>query len=219
MRCRTEDVLHLVSIRQGVKERGAGRMACRSRRVYRRGCTGLSRGPERRPCALSQSVRAPTANGERRGGIDRVPGARVSGDTVLEDRQHSARTRGRVARDLTKFVFAQLNPVRVGWHGPIVQQVAVVDLVIGQGRSLRCLRWVRCLDPFVTFHGETGSPGGSRLRQAIEHARTWVRGEVKMAQARAAGSHAMGAARDLRESARHAAYAAGQALLRGGVGA
>jgi hypothetical protein len=38
-----------------------------------------------------------------------------------------------------------------------------------------------------------------------------VRGEVKMMQARAAGGHAMGAARDLRGPARHAAYAAGQA--------
>ena len=47
--------------------------------------------------------------------------------------------------------------------------------------------------------------------EAIEHARAWVRGEVKMMQARAAGGHAMGAARDLRGAARHAAYAAGQA--------
>ena len=49
------------------------------------------------------------------------------------------------------------------------------------------------------------------VREAIEHARAWVRGEVKMTQARAAGGHAMGAARDLRGAARHAAYAAGQA--------
>jgi hypothetical protein len=48
-------------------------------------------------------------------------------------------------------------------------------------------------------------------RQAIEHARAWVRGEVTMTQARAAGGHAMGAARDLRGAPRHAAYAAGQA--------
>jgi hypothetical protein len=39
----------------------------------------------------------------------------------------------------------------------------------------------------------------------------WVRGQVKMTQARVAGGHAMGAARDLRGAARHAAYAAGQA--------
>jgi hypothetical protein len=38
-----------------------------------------------------------------------------------------------------------------------------------------------------------------------------VRGEVRMMQARAAGGHAMGAARDLRGTARCAAYAAGQA--------
>jgi thymidine phosphorylase len=38
-----------------------------------------------------------------------------------------------------------------------------------------------------------------------------VRGEVAMMEARAAGGHAMGAARDLRGAARHAAYAAGQA--------
>jgi hypothetical protein len=34
-----------------------------------------------------------------------------------------------------------------------------------------------------------------------------------MTQARAAGGHAMGAARDLRGAARHAAYAAGQAAV------
>jgi hypothetical protein len=54
-------------------------------------------------------------------------------------------------------------------------------------------------------------PDDGRPRQAIEHARAWVRGEVPMMQARAAGGHAMGAARDLRGAARHAAYAAGQA--------
>ena len=58
---------------------------------------------------------------------------------------------------------------------------------------------------------ESAQPGDPRPRLAIEGARAWVRGEVKMMQARAAGGHAMGAARDLREAARHAAYAAGQA--------
>jgi hypothetical protein len=52
-----------------------------------------------------------------------------------------------------------------------------------------------------------------RPREAIEHARAWVRGDVAMMQARAAGGHAMGAARDLRGAARHAAYAAGQAAV------
>jgi thymidine phosphorylase len=58
---------------------------------------------------------------------------------------------------------------------------------------------------------ESARPEDPRPRQAIEHARAWVRGGVKMTKARAAGGHAMGAARDLRGAARHAAYAAGQA--------
>ena len=58
---------------------------------------------------------------------------------------------------------------------------------------------------------ETVRPEDPRPRQAIEQARAWVCGEIKMTQARAAGGHAMGAARDLRGAARYAAYAAGQA--------
>jgi hypothetical protein len=58
---------------------------------------------------------------------------------------------------------------------------------------------------------ESAQPEDPRPRQAIEHARAWVRGEVKMTQARTAAGHAMAAARDLRGAARHAAYAAGQA--------
>ena len=45
---------------------------------------------------------------------------------------------------------------------------------------------------------ESAQPKDPRPREAIEAARAWVRGEVKMMQARAAGGHAMGAARDLR---------------------
>ena len=58
---------------------------------------------------------------------------------------------------------------------------------------------------------ESAQPEDLRPREAIEHARAWVRGEVKMTQARTAAGHAMAAARDLRGAARHAAYAAGQA--------
>ena len=58
---------------------------------------------------------------------------------------------------------------------------------------------------------EAVRPDDPRPRQAIEAARGWVRGELPMMQARAAGGHAMGAARDLSGAARHAAYAAGQA--------
>jgi len=58
---------------------------------------------------------------------------------------------------------------------------------------------------------ESAQPADPRPRQAIGHARAWVRGEVTMMQARAAGGQAMGAARPLRGAARQAAYAAGQA--------
>jgi len=58
---------------------------------------------------------------------------------------------------------------------------------------------------------ERERPGDLRPRQAIEAARAWKRGEVRMMEARAAGGHAMAAARDLRGAARNAAFAAGQA--------
>lgn len=51
----------------------------------------------------------------------------------------------------------------------------------------------------------------TRPREAIARAVAWARGEVKMTDARAAGGHAMGAARDLAGPPRYAAYAAGQA--------
>jgi hypothetical protein len=56
-------------------------------------------------------------------------------------------------------------------------------------------------------------PGDDRPRRAIEAARAWARGELGMMQARAAGGHAMRAARDLRGAARFGAYAAGQAAV------
>lgn len=60
---------------------------------------------------------------------------------------------------------------------------------------------------------EAAQPADPRPRQAIEAARAWTRGELKMMEARALGGHAMGAARDLRGAARFAAYAAGQAAV------
>jgi hypothetical protein len=56
-------------------------------------------------------------------------------------------------------------------------------------------------------------PDDQRPRHAVECARAWARGEVRMSDARTAGGHAMGAARDLTGAARHAAYAAGQAAV------
>ena len=67
-----------------------------------------------------------------------------------------------------------------------------------------------CAEHVLDFF-ERAQPEDLRPREAIEHARAWVRGEVKMTQARTAAGHAMAAARDLRGAPRHAAYAAGQA--------
>jgi thymidine phosphorylase len=71
--------------------------------------------------------------------------------------------------------------------------------------------WAASCAEHVLHLFESVQPDDPRPREAIEHARAWARGEVKMMQARAAGGHAMGAARNLRGAARHAAYAAGQA--------
>jgi hypothetical protein len=58
---------------------------------------------------------------------------------------------------------------------------------------------------------ESVQPADPRPRHAIEQARAWARGEIKMSQARTAAGHAQAAARELSGAARHAAYAAGQA--------
>ncbi len=58
---------------------------------------------------------------------------------------------------------------------------------------------------------ESVQPSDRRPRQAIEMARAWAAGEVRMSQSRAAAGHAQAAARDLSGAARHAAFAAGQA--------
>ncbi len=71
--------------------------------------------------------------------------------------------------------------------------------------------WAASCAEHVLHLFESAQPGDPRPRQAIEQARGWVRGDARMMQARAAGGHAMGAARELRGPARHAAYAAGQA--------
>ena len=73
--------------------------------------------------------------------------------------------------------------------------------------------WAASCAEHVLHYFESARPGDPRPRQAIEQARAWARGEIKMSQARAAGGHAMAAARDLSGPARHAAYAAGQAAV------
>lgn len=60
---------------------------------------------------------------------------------------------------------------------------------------------------------EAEQPSDTRPRSAIEQVRAWARGEITMSQSRAAGGHAMAAARDLIGAPRFAAYAAGQAAV------
>ncbi len=71
--------------------------------------------------------------------------------------------------------------------------------------------WAAACAEHVLHFFEEVQPEDDRPRHAIEQVRAWARGEITMSQARAAGGHAMAAARDLRGAARHAAYAAGQA--------
>jgi hypothetical protein len=71
--------------------------------------------------------------------------------------------------------------------------------------------WAADCAEHVQHHFELERPDDDRPRRAIELGRAWARGEVRMTQARTAAGHANVAARDLRGTARHAAYAAGQA--------
>lgn len=73
--------------------------------------------------------------------------------------------------------------------------------------------WAATCAEHVLHFFEEVQPEGVRPYQAIEQIRAWVRGEVPMMQTRAAGGHAMGAARELSGAARHSAYSAGQAAV------
>lgn len=69
-----------------------------------------------------------------------------------------------------------------------------------------------CAEHVLPFF-ESVRPADPRPRLAIDQIRAWTRGAIKMSQSRAAGGHAMAAARPLSGAARHAAYAAGQAAV------
>lgn len=71
--------------------------------------------------------------------------------------------------------------------------------------------WAASCAEHVLHLFESVQPSDTRPRQAIEQVRAWTRGEIRMSHSRAAGGHAMAAARGLSGAARHAAYAAGQA--------
>ncbi|MGZ4693307.1 MAG: putative immunity protein [Acidimicrobiales bacterium] len=71
--------------------------------------------------------------------------------------------------------------------------------------------WAAACAEHVLHLFESVQPSDPRPREAIDQVRAWARGEIRMSQSRAAGGHAMAAARELSGAARHAAFAAGQA--------
>jgi immunity protein 5 of polymorphic toxin system len=71
--------------------------------------------------------------------------------------------------------------------------------------------WAATCAEHVLHLFEAVRPKDPRPRHAIEQARAWVRGEVKMSQSRESAGHANAAARDLSGAPRNAAYAAAQA--------
>jgi hypothetical protein len=73
--------------------------------------------------------------------------------------------------------------------------------------------WAAACAEHVLDLFESAQPEDPRPREAIAHARAWVRGDVRMMRARKAAGGAMAAARPLRGAPRHAAYAAGQAAV------
>ena len=73
--------------------------------------------------------------------------------------------------------------------------------------------WAAACAEHVLHLFQSVQPADRRPRQAIEQIRAWTRGEITMSQSRAAGGHAMAAARVLSGAARDAAFAAGQAAV------
>jgi hypothetical protein len=73
--------------------------------------------------------------------------------------------------------------------------------------------WAAACAEHVLHLFEAVQPLDPRPRHAIEQVRAWTRGDITMPESRAAGGHAMAAARTRRGAARHAAFAAGQAAV------
>ena len=73
--------------------------------------------------------------------------------------------------------------------------------------------WALSCAEHVLHLFESVQPSDPRPREAIAQIRAWAQGEIRMSQSRAAGGHAMAAARVASGAARHAAFAAGQAAV------
>jgi hypothetical protein len=81
-----------------------------------------------------------------------------------------------------------------------------------ENHHLLALWAATCAEHVLPFY-EQVQPLDRRPRQAIEYVRKWTKGAVSMQESRAAGGHAMAAARELTGPARFAAFAAGQAAV------
>ena len=68
-----------------------------------------------------------------------------------------------------------------------------------------------CAEHVLPFF-EAVRPSDPRPREALDQTRAWVRGEIRVAQARSAAFAANAAAREVTGAAREAAHAAGQAV-------
>ena len=64
--------------------------------------------------------------------------------------------------------------------------------------------WAAACAEHVLHLFESVQPLDPRPHEAIEQIRAWACGEIRMSQSRAAGGHAMAAARELTGAARHA---------------
>ncbi len=73
--------------------------------------------------------------------------------------------------------------------------------------------WAAACAEHILHIFESARPSDLRPRRAIEQARAWTRGEIKMIQAKVAAGAANAAASKLSGGARYAAYAAGQAAV------
>jgi hypothetical protein len=71
--------------------------------------------------------------------------------------------------------------------------------------------WAADCAEHVLHYFEEAQPSDIRPRRAIEQTHAWVRGEIKMTEARESAFAAHAAARDVAGAAREAAHAAGQA--------
>ncbi|HMM93718.1 putative immunity protein [Phycicoccus sp.] len=74
-------------------------------------------------------------------------------------------------------------------------------------------RWAATCAAHVLPLFEAERPDDPRPRAALDALHAWVAGDLPMMRCRAAGGHAMGAARHVSGAPRFAAYAAGQAAV------